>query len=50
MGLEGVNGLKKARKDRKTNHGQYMIWKRENGPWQAQSNESEESEGLMASP
>ena len=50
MGLEGVNGLKSARKDRKANHGQYMIWKRENGPRQVQSNESKESEGLIESP
>ena len=52
MGLEGVNGLKGARKERKkkASHGQYMMWKSENGPRQAQSNESKESKGLLASP
>ena len=50
MDLEEVNGLKRARKERKANHGQYMMWKNENGPQQGQSNESKESKGLMASP
>ena len=27
-----------------------MIWKSENGPWQAQSNENKESKGSMTSP
>ena len=51
MGLEEANGLKGARnKRKKANYGQYMMWKSENGPRQAQSNESKESKGLMASP
>ena len=52
MGREEANGLKGARKKKKkkANHGQYMIWKSENGPQQAQSNESKESKGLIASP
>ena len=43
-------GLKKLGKKEKANHGQYMMWKSENGPRQVQSNESKESKGLMASP
>ena len=43
-------GLKELGKREKTNHGQYMMWKSENGPRQAQSNESKESKRLMASP
>ena len=43
-------GLKESRKREKANHGQYMMWKRENGPQQAQSNESKESKGLIADP
>ena len=50
MGLEEVNGLKGAQKEREKNYWQYMMWKSENGPWQAQSNRSKESKGLMASP
>ena len=42
-------GLKEPGKREKSNYGQYMIWKSENGPQQAQSNESKESKGLMAS-
>ena len=42
-------GLKEPGKREKANHGQYMMWKSENGPRQAQSNESKESKGLMAS-
>ena len=42
-------GLKGPGKREKVNHGQYMMWKSENGPRQAQSNKSKESEGLMAS-
>ena len=42
--------LKEPRKKEKANHGQYMMWKSENGSWQTQSNESKESKGLMASP
>ena len=41
--------LKEPKKREKANHGQYMMWKSENGPWQAQSNEIKESKGLMAS-
>ena len=43
-------GLKESGKREKAIHGQYMMWKSENGPWQAQSNESKESKGLMANP
>ena len=43
-------GLKEPEKREKANHGQYMMWKSENGPQQTQSNESKESKGLMASP
>ena len=50
MGFEEVNELKGARKREKANHGQYMMWKSENGSWQAQSNENKESKGFMASP
>ena len=50
MGLEEVNGLKESRKREKANYGQYMMWKSENGSRQAQSNESKESNGLMANP
>ena len=56
MGPEGVNGLKGARKEKKRKEkqtmgdGQYIMWKSENGPRQAQSNVSKESKGLMASP
>ena len=42
--------LKEFGKREKVNHGQYMMWKNENGPRQAQSNESKESKGLMANP
>ena len=41
-------GLKEHGKREKANHEQYMMWKSENGPRQAQSNESKESKGLMA--
>ena len=41
-------GLKESGKREKVGHGQYMMWKSENGTWQAQSNESKESKGLMA--
>ena len=50
MGLEEVNGLKGARKERKSKPWAYMMWKSENEPRQAQSNENKESKGLMASP
>ena len=43
-------GLKESGKREKANHGRYMIWKSENGPQQAQSNESKESKELMAIP
>ena len=43
-------GLKEPGKREKANYGQYMMWKSENGPQQAQSNENKESNGLMASP
>ena len=43
-------GLKEPGKKEKANHGQYMMWKSENGSWQTQINESKESKGLMASP
>ena len=43
-------GLKESGKREKANHEQYMMWKSENGPQQAQSNESKESKGLMANP
>ena len=43
-------GLKESGKREKVGHGQYMMWKSENGPRQAQSNESKESKGLMANP
>ena len=39
-------GLKELGKREKANHGQYMMWKSENGPWQARSNETIESKGL----
>ena len=42
--------LKEPRKREKANYWQYMTWKSENGSRQAQSNESKESKGLMASP
>ena len=42
--------LKELGKREKANHGQYMMWKSKNRPGQAQSNESKESKGLMASP
>ena len=41
--------LKEPEKREKVNHGQYMMWKSENGLRQAQSNESKESKGLIAS-
>ena len=42
-------GLKEPEnRGKKANHGQYIMWKSENGPRQAQSNESKESKGLMA--
>ena len=43
-------GLKEPEKREKVNHGQYMMLKSENGPRQAESNESKESKELMASP
>ena len=43
-------GLKESEKRKKTDHGQYMMWKSENGPRQDQSNESKESKGLMTNP
>ena len=49
MGLEEVNGLEGVRKERKSKPWQYMMWKSENGSRHAQSNESKESKGLMAS-
>ena len=49
MDLEEVNGLKELGKREKANHVQYMMWKSENGLRQAQSNESKESKGLIAS-
>ena len=36
-------GLKEPGKREKANYGQYMMWKSENEPRQAQSNESKES-------
>ena len=33
-------GLKEPKKREKANNGQYMMWKSENGPQQAQSNKS----------
>ena len=43
-------GLKEPKKREKANHGQYMIWKSENEPRQAQNNKTKESKGSMASP
>ena len=43
-------GFKKSGKREKANHGQYMMWKSENGPQQTQSNESKKSKGLVANP
>ena len=43
-------GLKEFGKREKANHGQYMMWKSENGPRQAQSNENKENKGFIASP
>jgi len=43
-------GLEELGKREKANHGRYMMWKIENEPRQAQSNESKESKGLMVSP
>ena len=43
-------GLKKPEKREKANHGQYMMWKSENEPRQAQSNESKKSKELIANP
>ena len=43
-------GLKEPGKREKANHGQYMMWKSENGSWQTQSNESKKSKESMASP
>ena len=43
-------GLKESGKREKANHGQYMMWKSENEPWQAQSNENKENKGLIANP
>ena len=42
--------LKEPGKREKVNHGQYMMWKSENGSRQTQSNESKESKGLMTNP
>ena len=42
-------GLKEPEKREKANHEQYMMWKSENGPRQAQNNKSKKSKGLMAS-
>ena len=42
--------LKEPKKREKANHGQYMMWKSENGLRQVQSNKNKESKGLMASP
>ena len=42
-------GSKEPENREKANRWQYMMWKSKNGPWQAQSNESKESKGLMAS-
>ena len=50
MGLEKVNELKGARKERKRKPWVEYDVENENGPRQAQSNESKESKGLMASP
>ena len=43
-------GLKELEKRKKENHGQYMMWKSENGLRQTQNNESKERKGLMPSP
>ena len=43
-------GLKEPENREKANHGQYMMWKSENGPRQVQSNENKESKGLMTNP
>ena len=43
-------GLKELGKRERVNHGQYMMWKNENGPRQTQSNERKESKGLMENP
>ena len=43
-------GLKESGKREKANHGQYMMWKSENEPRQAQSNESKKSKELIANP
>ena len=43
-------GLREPEKREKANHGQYMMWKSENGPQQAQSNENKESKGFDGKP
>ena len=40
--------LKESGNREKANHGQYMMWKSENEPRQAQSNESKKSKELIA--
>ena len=45
--LKREMGLKELEKREKANHGQYMMWKSENGSRQAQSNESKR---IMVSP
>ena len=50
MGLEEVNGLKGARKERKSKSWAIYDVEIKNGPRQAQSNERKESKGLMVSP
>ena len=50
MGIEKVNELKGARKERKRKPWAVYDVENENGPRQAQSNESKESKGLMVSP
>ena len=40
MSLEEVNGLEEAQKERKSKPWAVMMWKSENGPRQAQNNES----------